>query len=531
MDRRSLARVVALASALAVASNLSAQQVTAVAYGPDLFGADAELVGDVNHDGFADLLVGVPKDGTLGYCAGRVRLFNGKTSAPLRDWFGTAAGDQFGAHVAAAGDVNHDGVADVMVASVSSTAMPGSGTVRVFSGSWNAPIFTFLPNASDATFATAITAGGDANADGFVDFVISAPQMGHVTILSGMNGSLVRQIDGPNSGEMFGQSLSFVGDSDGDGADDLAIGSPSAGVVRVVSGATGATLFTMYGDAAERFGIALDDAGDVDHDGVDDLVIGVPSASANGPASGAMQVRSGRDGHVMRTIAGISGFEFGTSVGGARDVDGDGTADQVGGTMSGDAAFLYSGADGKCLASYLGSHSAPAYGATVATGGDTNGDGKADVAIGCAGSPLAPAWPLPVQIFGDCPGAITSDGVACAPPGGVAPRLDGSGCPKAGGTVTLRVTGKTLASGTGNAVLFASTTHLNAVLPNGCSWLVGGVGVQVPVLLSPLSFGASAGSITTVLPMTTPSVTIWLQALVDEGQGYGTSNALKLEVW
>ncbi len=530
MDRRSSCSALVAVAVLAAAPSVFAQQVTAVAYGPDLFGVDAELVGDANHDGFADLLVGIPKDGTVGYAAGRARLISGKTSATLRDWYGTLAGDQFGAHVAGAGDVNHDGVADLVIAGTSSSVLPGAGVVRVHSGSWNVPMLTILPPAGELTFGAAVDGGGDVNADGFVDVVVAAPVAGHATFYSGQNGSVLRQITTPVAGEAFGESVSFVGDSNGDGRTDVLVGSPASGVARVYSGANGQLLFTMVGTASDRFAASLDDAGDVDHDGVDDLVLGLPGAALNGPASGAMQIRSGADGHVLRTLAGISGFELGTSVSGAKDVDGDGTPDQVAGTTSGDAAFLYCGSSGRELASFLGTKSAPGYGATVACGGDTNGDGKADVAVGCSGSPLAPAWPLPVQVFGDCPGSILGEGSACAPIGGVAPRLDGTGCPKAGGTLTLRVTGKTLATGPASAVLFASPFTVNATLPNGCSWLVSGVGVQILLPLEPLSFGASAGSFTTVLPLTTPALTVHLQAIVDEGQGYGTTNGLRLEV-
>src|SRR5262245_42562723 len=105
-------------SLMAVCGAGRAQSVLHTWYGPSTnsyAGSAVAGVGDVDHDGFDDVLVGMPNDDAAGVFAGRARLYSGKTGAILRDYLGDHANDNFGAAVASCGDVDNDGTPDFIV--------------------------------------------------------------------------------------------------------------------------------------------------------------------------------------------------------------------------------------------------------------------------------------------------------------------------------------------------------------------------------------------------------------------------------
>lgn len=173
-------------------------------------------------------------------------------------------------------------------------------------------------------------------------------------------------------------------------------------MVRVYSGKDGAILqknnvafvFTIN-KASANFGQALSMAGDIDHDGEDDLLIGIPGfAIVSSSNLGAVQILSGRDGHLLMQINSSGGFErFGAAVDGVGDVNGDGFADLLVGafqnsTLSSDAgaAYLFSGQTGARLQTVFGTGGAGNYFGQAVTGvGDLNHDGHADFAVGGPG--------------------------------------------------------------------------------------------------------------------------------------------------
>ncbi|HUR27905.1 MAG TPA: integrin alpha, partial [Planctomycetota bacterium] len=153
---------------------------------------------------------------------------------------------------------------------------------------------------------TAVAIVGDLNGDRKAEFAVgatgAAASFGVVRLYSGANGSLLWSIQGPNSGSSFGASLAALGDVDGDGRGYLAIGAPLAnatgavgcGIVRVVSGASGATLRQFRGDSAgDHLGWSVGCAGDVDHDGVPDVLGGAVDDDDTGDSAGSVRVWSG----------------------------------------------------------------------------------------------------------------------------------------------------------------------------------------------------------------------------------------------
>src|SRR5262249_22249764 len=137
---------------------------------------------------------------------------------------------------------------------------------------------------------------GDVDGDGFADVIIGAPGAelaptpGSASVLSGVDGTVLRSFLGLANGDGFGSAVSGAGDVDGDGVPDLIVGAPNAfgavanaGRATVFSGRTSAVLYDFLGDAAgDRFGWSVSGAGDVNGDGYDDVIVGAPLSDANG---------------------------------------------------------------------------------------------------------------------------------------------------------------------------------------------------------------------------------------------------------
>ncbi len=208
------------------------------------------------------------------------------------------------------------------------------------------------------------------------------------------------------AGDRLGVGIASIGDIDGDGRDDYAVGSPfelvnngaASGVLRVHSGATGLVLREFHSDGHDWLGWAADGAGDVDLDGVPDVVVGAPFfSSATLTAIGMARVYSGQTGALRFTVVGEKAFnELGSGVAGVGDVNLDGRDDVaifIPRTFSESGVYpsttpgqvnVVSGADGAVLHAWTGTAGADAFG-TPEAAGDVNGDGHPDVVIGAWG--------------------------------------------------------------------------------------------------------------------------------------------------
>ena len=364
----------------------------------DCLGSSVSGAGDVNGDGVEDLIVGARLADTNGEDSGCARVYSGKDGRVLYTFHGDAAGDEFGVSVSGAGDVNGDGFADVMVGAYLADHQGGdSGSVRVFSGADGSILRTFHGEAR-SQFGFSLSRVGDVNGDGCDDVVVGARievttngSSGTARVFSGATGEELFTFVGDSRGDEFGVSVSGAGDVNGDGRGDVIVGARrddnnggASGSARVFSGSNGEVLFTFNGDSREdRFGNSVSGAGDVNSDGFDDLIVGAPQDGDNGVKSGSARVFSGKTGEVLYTFLGDSaGNRFGTFVSGAADVNGDGFDDLIvgaptdanNGTRSG-SARVFSGRTGEELFTLIGESEYAEFGLRLCGVSDLNGDG------------------------------------------------------------------------------------------------------------------------------------------------------------
>ena len=327
------------------------------------------------------------------------------TYVPLFTFDGDSAGDQFGRVVSGAGDVNGDGVNDVIVGADDDNNGRDSGSARVLSGSDGSVLYSFEGESRMDYFGFSVSGAGDVNGDGFDDLIVGALGVGDDTarrgcawVYSGVDGSILYKFDGDGIDDRLGRSVSGAGDVNGDGFDDVIVGAVgennNSGSARVYSGVDGSVLYKFDGDSPDdNFGNSVSDAGDVNGDGFADLIVGTIGDDNNGAESGGARVLSGFDGSVLYNFDGDSPWDrFGVSVSGAGDVNGDGFDDLIVGAngdsnkgQTSGSARVFSGVDGSILYTFNGDSIQSSLGGSVSGAGDVNGDGFDDLIVGAIG--------------------------------------------------------------------------------------------------------------------------------------------------
>jgi hypothetical protein len=411
------------ASGLATTPAITLQSSSSI---NSLFGFSVSSAGDINNDGYDDVIIGAPGDevtlnfgipfGSITNNIGKAYIYYGnatpasipssvvsinfKTTDFLAASFGLTINPLYGYSVSGAGDVNNDGFDDVIVGS---------------------PVYTDLGTLTLAGRAT-IYLGSAAGLN------IASPIH--------RNGGLL-------SNTLFGFSVSSAGDMNNDGADEVLIGAPGAlsllpgltgrayvyqGIPLPVTGGISSTPIT-YSDGSvlkTLFGFSVSNAGDVNSDGYDDIVVGQPATldlgglvtvgkasiffgggTLSNKTSSDVTLRSPRDPDILGLTAG--NLLFGFSVSGGKDLDCDGIADVIVGEPGGTGLSGLAGINATGGQAYIfygknttGPSSSPGWdlretgalvaanllGYSVSTAGDVNGDGKNEILVGAANGTL-----------------------------------------------------------------------------------------------------------------------------------------------
>jgi len=290
-------------------------------------------VGDVDKDGYADFAYGV-RGG-----AGSVVVRAGKDGEVLFTFDGKTTGDHLGWALSGAGDVNKDGYPDILVGT------HAAGYAKVYSGKDGTTLHSLTKETpGGAYFGSAVSGAGDVNGDGYDDVIVGDPfyysgtsNYGSAYVISGKDGKALHKLYG-QQGDSLGWDVAGLGDLNDDGYDDFAVGvvveftavNQGPGRVLVCSGKDGKTLLTLTGDAhGDLFAVSVGCVGDINGDGVPDIAVGAAADDDNGKDCGSVRVFSGEDGEALFTLYGDQGAQFGFSVRGAGDVSGDGAPDFI----------------------------------------------------------------------------------------------------------------------------------------------------------------------------------------------------------
>ena len=363
------------------------------------FGWAVSELRDIDHDGVTDIIIGEPQLTSVG--RGRTWVYSGRTGRLIYRLHGVGS-DAQGYAIADAGDVNGDGVADVL------TGAPGDGTAAgrayLYSGATGRLIhrFTGLPDGD--SFGAAVSSAGDVNHDGRADLLIGAPGSGaegsapgHAYIFSGRTFDRMETLAAGGAGDSFGTGTDWTADVNRDGVPDEIVGAKDAGPARdgaayVFSGRTGKRLYRIDPPAtADSFGsFFVAGVGDTNGDRIPDIYAADYNDSANGTASGRAAVYSGNDGHLLHAWLGADGDGLGPGRE-AGDVNGDGKVDLIvgsytssdGASQAGEAQ-VFSGADGSRIRTITSTTENENLGFDAVGIGDTNHDGRIDYLVSAA---------------------------------------------------------------------------------------------------------------------------------------------------
>jgi hypothetical protein len=383
-------------------------------------GSTVAALPDINGDGVPDIAVGSYFSNNN---QGRVYIYSGANGQLIRTIFAIHIEEEgfFGAAISAVPDVNGDGVPDIIIGAPHDSPGPSpsqNGRVYIYSGATGQFLHRLIPAAPVEYGQFGYTVAGiqDVDGDGFGDVVVGAPyersrssssnHSGRVHIYSGRTGQRIRSLHSP--GEQhdghFGEAVAVIRDLDGDGYQDIIVGSPKerpdrAGRVYVYSGRTGRVLLQMIPPAPQfdmRFGAAVAAVPDVDGDGFDDILVGAPRTNNR---EGRAFLYSGRTGQLLRRFQSPGGHEdgrFGYAVAGIPDVTGDGRGDVLIGAPHENPgnspdkvgrAYIYDGATGRLYSKLLPPSPIEEehFGHSVAGLPDTNANGRGEVLVGAPG--------------------------------------------------------------------------------------------------------------------------------------------------
>jgi hypothetical protein len=408
----------------------------------DRFGYSLAVVPDTSGDGIADFIVG-SREGNF------ARMVSGSDGATLWTRHGDSASDQFGHSVDAFGDIDNDGVNDVIVGTRGSSSVPAR-YARVLSGLDGATLIEM--HGSAGNYGYAVTGIGDVDGDGSPDAVVGSHRSGtygYADVVSGQKGlqetidavaanravdmhtMLIAQLYGDQTNDRFGIKVNGLGDVNADGKPDFSIGADNArqgrGRIYVFSGedleglplsatlgqpGALAPLYVTNGPAGSNHRLAhAVAAGDLNGDGWSELLMSAPQPVGG---SGLVQVRDVKTGNVLHTFTKPSpqAYDYFGQRTAMADMDGDGVKDflitspELTSPKGNGDVWIFSGVDYSLLCSIPGE---PGHGLGAQIDVyDNDGDGQDEIVVSNH-SDSQLLRPTSVFVFKSCLAAADSD--------------------------------------------------------------------------------------------------------------------------
>ncbi|EKD79426.1 MAG: hypothetical protein ACD_41C00075G0002, partial [uncultured bacterium] len=387
--------------------------------------------GDVNGDGYDDFVVGAPSNsaGSAYLVYGQSGKLSSASLSTAIEFSGETNNDAAGTSITIVGDVNGDGYDDIVVGADKASTSAGAAyliygqTSQLSSANLSTTIKFSGATAGDRA-GYAVDGAGDVNNDGYDDFLVGALGedtggsaagaayliYGQATTLTAASLSTKPKFYGEAAGDQAGTALAGSGDVNNDGYDDILVGAElngaaDAGAAYLIYGQSSSftgstslgTVVEFTGEVAnDRAGVSLAGTGDANNDGYADLVIGAKGNDDAASAAGAAYIIYGQAANLasasLSTAIEFTGVadsdQAGYSVSGAGDVNNDGYDDFLVGAINGDIVYLVTGQSSTLVAaslstktSFAGEVEGDAAGSWVG-GGDINGDSQSDILVG-----------------------------------------------------------------------------------------------------------------------------------------------------
>jgi hypothetical protein len=374
------------------------------------YGDQVHLAGDLNNDGFDDIMVGVPGEEINGEeYIGKVYIYSGLDGSFLYSFQGEHEKANCGQSISGIGDTDNDGYREFLIGAPGTGQGVNStrGKVYHYSGKDGSLINEYLGEGIGHRLGGNLDCLGDVNGDGIDEFIADAQgydvnpppfNIGAIYVFNTITQQMLHKFTGRHSGESLLMVISKAGDIDKDGYNDFAYLFPyekstpdPVGVLTIRSGKDGLEIKKLSGSDPNEPLEELAFGGDVNKDGWPDLLIGQPLKDCEaGYDAGCVYVYSGKDLSFITTIYGtVEMMWLGDALSTAGDIGHDGYEDILAGAPGhnklgvwyGGTANIYSGKDGSIIATLMGESYVGSLGRAVHGGRDVNADGLPDVII------------------------------------------------------------------------------------------------------------------------------------------------------